>query len=99
MGDFSYIGGGVGISKDIPDFLKIARTPARPVGLNSVGMARAGIDKTDIALIKEAYRLVYMKRFTTQEALSALGELNKSNNRYLSQFIESIKASQRGIIR
>lgn len=99
VGDFSYIGGDCGISKDIPAFLKIARAPERPAGLNSVGMARAGIDKADIAVIKEAYRLVYMKRLTTQEALAALGELNKSNNRYLTQFIESIEASQRGIIR
>jgi UDP-N-acetylglucosamine acyltransferase len=99
VGDFSYIGGDCGISKDIPAFLKIARAPERPAGLNSVGMARAGIDKADIALIKEAYRLVYMRRFTTQEALSALCELNKTNNRYLTQFIESIEVSQRGIIR
>ena len=99
VGDFSYVGGDCGISKDIPNFLKIARAPERPAGLNSVGMARSGIGKADIALIKEAYRIVYMKQHTTQEALVALRVLNESDNSYLTQFIHSIESSQRGIIR
>ena len=99
INDFAYISGDCNITKDIPCYIKVAREPERPAGLNRVGMQRAGIDAQDIDLVKQAYRLLYMKKYTTAEALDALHKLNIHQNDHLSRLIHSVEGSNKGIIR
>ncbi len=99
IGDYVFICADSAISKDVPAYLKIAPTPARPAGLNNIGMTRAGIDQETQALIKQAYRVLYLQKKTVQEAIKALEALNEAGNLHLNKFILTVKNATRGIIR
>ena len=100
IGDYAFICADATITKDVPAYLKIAPSPARPAGLNTVGMERAGISKESKALIKEAYQIVYQKKNPLKDALLMLRErLKDSQSADLKTFIASIEGSERGVIR
>lgn len=99
VGDFAFICADCIITKDVPAFLKIAPSPSRPVGLNTVGMERYGLTRETCALLKQAYRMVYQKKLTVQAALAELAVLNAIRDVCLEVFIDSIQSSTRGIIR
>ena len=61
LGDFSFTGLNTIITMDVPAFVKVAANPARPIGLNSIGMQRNNFDVDTINLIKKAYRIIYRK--------------------------------------
>jgi UDP-N-acetylglucosamine acyltransferase len=88
------------ITMDIPAYIKVASNPARVVGLNSIGMSRNDIPDESIALIKKAYRVVYRRDLKLDDALTKLNTmLSETDDPCLNVFIESIKASKRGILR
>ena len=84
---------------DVPAFVKVAANPARPVGLNVVGMQRNNFSDDDIALLKKGYRIVYRKGYSLEEAIKSLQDLNETNNEALKTFLDSIKKSSRGLLR
>jgi UDP-N-acetylglucosamine acyltransferase len=100
IGDYSFIGMNTSISMDIPAYVKVAADPARVIGLNSVGMGRNEISSESISLIKKAYKLVYRKGLKIGEAIKKSKALNDDiNDTYLNIFIDSLEASERGILR
>ena len=46
---------------DIPAFVKVAANPARPIGLNTVGMQRNGFSDDEIAVLKKHIELFIEK--------------------------------------
>jgi UDP-N-acetylglucosamine acyltransferase len=100
IGDYSFIGMNTSINMDIPAYVKVAADPARVIGLNSVGMGRNEISPDSISLIKKAYKLVYRKGLKIGEAIKKSKALNEDvNDAYLNIFIDSLEASERGILR
>ena len=79
--------------------MKVAANPARPIGLNSIGMQRNNFDIDTINLIKKAYRIVYRKGYSIEDAVKQLHTLNSQTNPGLATFISSIENSQRGLLR
>ena len=57
---------------DVPAFVKVAANPARPIGLNTVGMQRNNFDNDTINLIKKAYRIIYRKGYSLDDAIKHL---------------------------
>ncbi len=99
MGDYSFAGMNSSITMDVPAFVKVASNPARVVGLNTIGMDRGGISKDTIQKLKDAYRLVYRKSLSIEEAIKAIEAMDLSSNNELNTFLNSIKSSKRGILR
>jgi len=99
MGDHSFAGMNASITMDIPAYIKVASNPARVVGLNSVGMERAGIDKETITSIKKAYKIIYRKGFNLKDAIEKVQSMETSGVQEVRNFIDSIKSSERGILR
>ena len=100
IGDYSFIGMNTSINMDIPAYVKVAADRARVIGLNSVGMSRNEISTDSISLIKKAYKLVYRKGLKIGEAIKKSKALNEDvNDAYLNIFIDSLEASERGILR
>ena len=52
-------GGMSRISQDIPPFMLVAGDPAFVAGLNSVGLARAGMPLEIRTQLKKAFRILY----------------------------------------
>ena len=99
LGDHSFTGLNTLITMDVPAFVKVASNPARLIGLNTVGMQRNNFDNDTVNLIKKAYRIIYRKGYSLEDAIKHLHALNQDQNPALVTFISSIERSERGLIR
>ena len=98
IGRFAITGGCSKIVQDVPPFMIADGNPAKVRGINIVGLERNGFPAETIKTIKEAFRLIYRSKFNTRQAVEAiLQELPASAE--ITQIIEFIQSSERGIIR
>jgi UDP-N-acetylglucosamine acyltransferase len=98
LGEYSFCAMGSAVNKDIPSYVKVRGNPAKPFGINSVGVKRLGFSSDVIESLKSAYRTLYRKKLTTDEALSELKESTTIIPEVRS-FIASVESSTRGISR
>jgi UDP-N-acetylglucosamine acyltransferase len=96
IGRLAMISGLVGVNQDILPFTSTAGHPARPVGINRVGMRRAGMSAVEIADIKQAYRLLFQSELTVA---AALAELANSSSALVQEWLRFIESSRRGFAR
>lgn len=97
IGRLAMIGGNVRVNQDAPPYFLYGRFDIEPVGLNRVGLRRAGFSKADQHAIKEAYRLLYLSALKLEEALGRIeSELEGEPARHLVRFV---RESKRGICR
>ena len=97
IGSYSMAGMGSMIVKDVPAYVMVSGDKAKPQGLNVEGMRRRGYSKETIALLRNAYKTVFRQGLPIKKALSMLDAMPRSPE--LSLFIETLKASTRGIVR
>ena len=98
IGRFAITGGCSKIVQDIPPFMIADGNPAQVRGVNLVGLERAGFPAEKVKLIKEAFRLIYRAKLNTAQALEAIRESLPAEPE-ITQILEFIENSQRGIIR
>jgi UDP-N-acetylglucosamine acyltransferase len=98
LGRYAITGGCSKIVQDVPPFMIADGNPAKVRGINVVGLERNGFAAETIKTIKEAFRLIYRSKFNTRQAVEAIRqELPASAE--ITQIIEFIQSSERGIIR
>lgn len=68
------VGGQAHINKDIPPFVTIDGASSFVVGLNVIGLRRAGYSAADIAQLKAAYRVLYRSGLPWNQVLLRLAE-------------------------
>ena len=96
-GRLAMVAGNVRVNLDLPPFFTYAGHDSRPVGLNAVGLKRAGFTLEQLGALKKAYRILYRSRLRLEDALVRIeNELDDDNARDLVRFI---RGSQRGICR
>lgn len=98
VGAHSFVAANALVLKDVPAYVMASGQPAGPFGLNAEGLKRRGFDKSAIMAIRRAYKSVYRKGLTIEEAMAEIAEMEKETPE-ISLFADSIKASNRGIIR
>lgn len=98
IGAHSFVGATSLILKDVPPYVMASGNAAKPFGLNSEGLKRRGFSRDTIQSIKKAYRTIYRKSLTLDEALADIAANIESSDE-LSLFTDFIKSSSRGIIR
>ena len=98
IGAHSFVGGLTHINMDVPAFVVVKGTPAQPKGINITGLERRGFSKETIRAIRQAYKIIYRQGLKIDEALKQLEPLVEEHAD-LQLLIDSIKASQKGIIR
>ena len=72
VGTLAMVGGQAHITKDVPPFVTVDGLSSLVVGLNSIGLRRAGYTATDLRQLKEAYHLVYNSGLPWNEVLDRL---------------------------
>lgn len=83
-------------NKDIPPYMICGGRPGVVIGINVVGLRRAGIGPEVRAEIKAAYKLLYRSGLNTTQAVAEMKQTLKSAEvKHLVSFIE---ASKRGIV-
>lgn len=95
IGAHAFIGLNSIVVKDVPPYLMASGSGAEPKGLNSEGLKRRGFSSEQISAVKKAYRTVYRKGLTVNEALEQLD----TSEACVEDFATFIKNSSRGIIR
>lgn len=98
VGSYSMCGMGAGVSKDVPPYMIVARNPATPYGLNSIGLKRKGFTSNAITQLKRAYKILYTSGMKLDEALEAITKLEDEDGK-VSAFVDFIKQSKRSITR
>lgn len=98
IGAHSFSGMGTAIGKDVPAYVMVNGSPAEAKNINVEGLRRRGFSKEDIATLTKAYKTIYRRGLTLEEALA---ELNAQVGECaaLQLLIDSLKSSERGIVR
>ena len=98
IGDYSFCAMGSAVNKDIPAYVKVRGNPAKPFGINVTGIKRIGYSKESIEALRSAYRSIYRKKLTVDEALEEL-KIIREDFKEVDVFLNSIENSTRGISR
>lgn len=98
IGPHAFLGAGAYLNQDLPAYVMAAGHPAVPRTVNKVGLERRGFTKEQVAEINRAYKAVYRQGLKLDEALARI-EAVVQHRDVLQPFIDSIRASERGIIR
>ncbi|MGH2671004.1 MAG: acyl-ACP--UDP-N-acetylglucosamine O-acyltransferase, partial [bacterium] len=96
IGRLCMVSGLAGVTMDCLPFTLVAGNPARVVGLNRVGLKRAGMDPEAIADLKRAFHRLFAEAGATREAMAALSE---SPSPLVREWVEFIQGSSRGFAR
>lgn len=97
IGSYCMIQGGSSLTKDIPPYTMVGRSPAKYMGLNTIGLRRRNFSAEQILNIQDIYRLVYSNGYNTTQACKHIeAEIVPGPERdYILNFIRN---SDRGII-
>ena len=98
VGAHAFVGMYAGINRDVPAYIMVSDTPGIPRGINSEGLKRRDFDTAQIRNIKNAYRVIYRNGLKLTEAIAEL-ERRVVTQPELEILIESLRSSERGIIR
>ncbi len=96
VGDYAMIAGCSKVVKDVPPYATIDGNPATVIGLNAVGLKRAGFNPALREKIKHAYKILYHSKMNTRKALEVLKAENDESVevQYIIRFFEE---SDRGV--
>jgi acyl-[acyl-carrier-protein]--UDP-N-acetylglucosamine O-acyltransferase len=72
IGSHVMIQGGALINKDIPPYVKAARTPISYAGINSIGLRRRNFSNETIRDIQEIYRYLYLSGLNNSDAVERI---------------------------
>lgn len=102
VGAHAMVGGSSALHKDVPPFVMASGNPCVPVGVNAEGLRRRGFSDPQISALRQAYKTVYRRGLTIEQASEMLKERQTQTpevSGVLETLLTFIRQSQRGIIR
>ncbi len=96
IGVLAMVGGQAHLSQDVPPYVTVDGLSSLVVGLNQVGLRRAGYDPAKIQQLKAAYRVIYRSGLIWKEILEVL----RTQFAYgpAALFYEFLSTTKRGIV-
>src|SRR5690606_16197633 len=70
IGDLAMVGGNTRVNKDVPPYFLYSGFDVTPMGINIVGLRRAGFTQSDMTPLKKAFRLLFLSRYPLEEAIA-----------------------------
>lgn len=98
VGAHSFTGMAAAIGKDVPAYVMVAGHPAAAKTINAEGLRRRGFSADAISTLNKAFKIIYRRGLTTDEALAELENLAIGCDA-VKPLIDSIRNSSRGIVR
>ncbi len=98
IGPHSFSGMGTAIGKDVPAYVTVSGSPAEAKTINTEGLRRRGFSAEAIGNIRRAFKILYRQGLTLDLALQRLEQM-LSDTPEVQVLIDSIRASERGIVR
>jgi UDP-N-acetylglucosamine acyltransferase len=94
IGAFAFVGACSKVTQDILPFVIADGHPARPYGLNLVGLRRHGFSSEAISALKSAYRCLFCRGMLLERALDALAAEHAVSPE-VQRIVHFIRASSR----
>ena len=99
IGAHAFVGMGAFVNGDVPPCVMVAQSDySRPRGINTEGLKRRGVSAERIALVKRAYRALYMGDAKLEEAKQELAEI-ATGSEDVRAFLEFIERGERPLLR
>ncbi|WP_371372724.1 acyl-ACP--UDP-N-acetylglucosamine O-acyltransferase [Thalassotalea aquiviva] len=98
IGAHSFVAGGTLALKDVPPYVMASGSTAAPFGLNVEGLKRRGFSQDSVLQLRRAYKELYRKGNTLDEAKAILSEMAQESEE-VATFLTFIENTGRGIIR
>jgi len=98
VGAHAFLGMYSGVNRDVPAYTLVSGQPAVPRGINAEGLKRRNFTAQQIRNIRHAYRLTFRSGKKLAEAIDEVAELAKEQPE-LVLFLESLRSSERGLLR
>lgn len=99
VGPYAYIAGDSAVNKDIAPYTMAQGKYAVMRAVNKIGLERAGCAKDDIAIIHRAVRMLTQSHMTTDEVIEKMQSEFTPPNKFVQDFIDFVKNSDRGLAR
>lgn len=96
IGAFSMIGGKTYVNKDIIPYSLVFGIPGQIIGINFVGLRRAGFSQEDREVIKKIFHIIYNSGLPFTKAVEKIIQ-DYQYNQYADKIVSFIKNSKRGI--
>lgn len=98
VGAYAFIARATYVTKDVLPYVMIAGHTTSACGINTVGLRRRGFSSPAIDYLRRAYKIIFRKGFTVQQALAEL-ELMQADCPEVIPMIDALNQSSRGIVR
>jgi UDP-N-acetylglucosamine acyltransferase len=98
VGAYAFIARATYVTKDVLPYVMIAGQDTSACGINTVGLRRRGFSSDAIDCLRRAYKIIFRKGLTVQEAVDELKILQHDCPEVLPM-IEALNESTRGIVR
>lgn len=95
IGSLAMVGGQSHVNKDVPPYVTVDGLSSYVVGLNQIGLRRAGCSLGDVRCLKKAYRVIYRSGLTWNEILARLQE--EFSEGPAARFYQFLSTTTRGI--
>lgn len=97
IGKLAMIGGNTRVNLDVPPYFLYSGFNVAPVGLNLVGLRRAGFTAARVSALKKTYQILYRQGLKLDAALDKIeAEVPGDDSAHVVRFV---RASKRGICR
>lgn len=97
VGTHAFIGGGTIATQDVLPYSKTVGNRACLFGVNTVGLQRRGLDREQIAAVRQAFRLLMSTRLSTSQALQRI-EAECPATPEIDTLLAFVRESERGVI-
>lgn len=98
VGAYAFIARATYVTKDVLPYVMIAGHTTSACGINTVGLRRRGFTSTAIDSLRRAYKIIFRKGLTVQEAVAEL-EVLRQDCAEVAPLIDALNQSTRGIVR
>jgi UDP-N-acetylglucosamine acyltransferase len=96
VGRLAFLSGNTGSSRDLLPFMTMAERD-QVVGINKVGMQRAGLSPDEITVVRQAYRILFREQLLQKRAIEKL-EDDLGRHALVQEILEFIHSSKRGFV-
>jgi UDP-N-acetylglucosamine acyltransferase len=98
IGAHAFSGMGTAIGKDVPAYITVSGSPAEAKTINIEGLRRRGFSADAISQLRRAFKILYRQGLTLDLALQRLETMLRETPE-VQVLIDSVRASERGIVR
>lgn len=98
VGAYAFIARATYVTKDVLPYVMIAGHTTSACGINTVGLRRRGFSSSAIDHLRRAYKIIFRKGLTVQQAVSELEQIQVDCPEVIPM-VDALNNSSRGIVR